>query len=234
MATGIKKDTLLLKSFYIASNSAAFPGLKTSVDVNNSVEVHIGPLKETSVTRSKPCHGTGSEQPRQSPVTRSGLSVFDGESSSRIQNSPVRDRVQICCSSGAKNPFLVGPLESLLQCVFDHYSNRKYILPMAPKEFPSKNIEILFQAARQLLKKNIEDKLALLQASLKKPELSSALKKVLDRLFKNTYSAKEVMDEITLIEYEAIERPEAGSTKISMDRAMNSDVAAALEIIHYL
>ncbi|KAF9273974.1 hypothetical protein BGZ68_001016 [Mortierella alpina] len=130
-----------------------------------------------------------------------------------------------------------------------------------PKEFPSKNIEMLFRASRTLLQENIEDRLALVYLSKIAPlkfmddeifpssiqkaieqktageidivELNPAVKEVLDRLFKKTYTVKEIMDEITLIKHEAITRLKDGSASAAADDVAKSEVAVALEIIHY-
>ncbi|KAF9571290.1 hypothetical protein EC968_000786 [Mortierella alpina] len=240
MTTDAKKDALLLKYHY---TEAVVPSPTTPSGVTYPAEVHTNP-------------------PIASSSSRSGLLATGNKSNTGSQSSPVRDQVELRCNARAtENPFLVGPLESLLQCVFDHYSNRVYRLPVGPKEFPSKNIEMLFQASRSLLQENIEDKLALVFISKIVPlkfldneifptslckaieqktagkiemhELNSSLKNVLSRLYTNTYSAKEIMDEITLIKYEAIERSKDGCTRRSMDDTVNSEVAVALEIIHY-
>lgn len=123
--------------------SSAYPHPKTSIEIDYSTEAHTSCLNESSSSRSS-------------------LSVIDSGSNSRIHGSSIRNRVEISCTADAtENPFLVGPLESLLQCVFHHYNNRNYRLPVGPKEFPSKNIEMLFRASRTLLQENIEDRLAL-------------------------------------------------------------------------
>lgn len=103
--------------------------------------------------------------------------------------------------------------------------SRVYLSKIAPLKFMDDEI---FPSS---LRKAIEQKTA---GEIDIVELNPAVKEVLDRLFKKTYTVKEIMDEITLIKYEAITRLKDGSASAAANDVAKSEVAVALEIIHYL